>query len=90
MAISKSSGREYESRRERGTRPDKRPYKPTRYPNGYDRWGQPTICGVIDDETGKECRDPVAELRHRCQYHQALHEEYLARLDRRDDSGGPR
>ena len=75
MAISKSSGREYESRRERGTRPDKRPYKPARYPAGFDSLGQPAICGVIDPETGKECRDPVENLRYRCEYHQALHEQ---------------
>jgi hypothetical protein len=75
MAISRKSGWEYESRRERGTRPDKRPYKPARYPAGFDRWGQPTICGVIDEFTGKECRDPVEELRHRCPHHQARHEE---------------
>ena len=85
MAISKSSGREYESRRDRGTRPDKRPYKVTPYPRGFDRWGQPIICGVIDQETGKECRDPVVELRHRCEYHQALHEQEQSRPEQLDE-----
>ena len=87
MAISKTSGQEYESRREKGYRPDKRPYKPTRYPKGFDRWGQPTICGVIDEETGDECRDPVAELRHRCEYHQALHEQEQSRTEQPEDDG---
>ena len=90
MAISRSSGREYESRRERGTRPDKRAFKPTRYPAGFDSLGQPTNCGVIDPETGKECRERVAELRHRCEHHQALHEEKLSAPEQVDTEGGPR
>ena len=88
MATSKSSGREYESRRERGTRPDKRAYKPTRYPKGFDRWGQPTTCGVIDEATGKECPDPVEELRQRCESHQTLHEERLSEPEQVDPEGG--
>ena len=77
MAISKATGREYESRREKGYKPDKRAYLVARYPKGFDRWGQPTICGVIDGATGEECREPVVELRHRCVYHQAVREEQV-------------
>lgn len=77
MARSKRTGKEYESRREKGYRPDKRPYKPTKYPKGFDKLGQPTTCGVEDKVTGKECPKPVAELRHRCEYHQELHERKL-------------
>ena len=47
MAYSKKTGREYQSRRERG-------YRVTKYPKGYDRWGMPTICGLIDAD-GNEC-----------------------------------
>lgn len=85
MATSKSTGREYESRREKGYRSDKRPYKPTRYPKGFDRWGQPNICGVFDTDTGNECRDPISEgFGRRCEYHQALHREKLSRTDQPD------
>ena len=79
MAISKANGREYESRREKGYRPDKRPYKPTPYPKGYDRLGQPNTCGFRDPETGKECPEPNFEHYVRCEHHQTLHEEELER-----------
>lgn len=47
MAISKKTGREYQSRRERG-------HRVTKYPKGYDQWGMPIICGVPDAD-GNEC-----------------------------------
>ena len=28
--------------------------RPTKYPKGYDRWGMPIICGLIDAD-GQEC-----------------------------------
>ena len=41
MAFSNKQGREYQSRRERG-------YRTTKFPKGYDKWGMPIICGLID------------------------------------------
>ena len=41
MAFSYKQGREYQSRFERG-------YRTTKYSKGYDRWGMPIICGLID------------------------------------------
>ena len=88
MARSKRTGREYESRREKGYRPDKRDYKPERYPDGFDRWGQPTTCGVIDPETGKECPELRWEHHARCEYHQRLADEQWSRLKGRKRKGG--
>ena len=86
MAISKRTGREYQSRREMGYRPQKRGYKLERYPKGYDRLGQPTICGVIDPETGKECPEPNWEHYVRCEYHQTLADEQWRLRTRRGRS----
>lgn len=73
MATSKKTGREYRSRRDRGYTAAKRTYKPTRYPKGFDRWGQPVTCGVRDAE-GKECRARVVGAGPRCEYHEQVHE----------------
>lgn len=81
MAISKANGREYESRRERGYKPQKRAYKAEKYPKGYDRWGVPLICGHIDPETGEECPKPRGDYHQRCDYHQELHEKELQGYD---------
>lgn len=74
MAISKKTGREYQSRKERGYGPAKRRYKAQKYPKGFDRLGQPNTCGVTDERTGKACPDSVVEPYRRCQYHQDLAE----------------
>ncbi len=52
MAFSRKTGREYQSRQDRGLRP-------TKYPEGYDRFGMPIICGLLDDE-GNECQTVVS------------------------------
>lgn len=62
-----------------GTRSDKRGYKPTRYPERFGRPGQPNTCGVIDPETGDECKEPSFEHPARCEYHQMLHEKWPRR-----------
>ncbi len=87
MAISKRSGREYQSRRERGyQKPNsKRRRGRQRYPKGYDRWGQPNTCGVIDPVTGRECPRPNAEGRCRCESHQRALE--VARSQQEVDHG---
>lgn len=86
MAISKKTGRQYQSRKERGYGPAKRRFKAQRYPKGFDRWGQPTICGVVDEGSGKACPDPVVEPHRRCQYHQDLSERAWRRSR---DPGNP-
>lgn len=73
MAISKKTGREYQSRCDRGYAAAQLTYKPTRYPKGFDRWGQPITCGVRDED-GNECRRRVVGIDPRCEYHQRLHE----------------
>ena len=88
MAISKRTGREYISRREKGVRPQKQAHKPMRYPKGFDRLGQPNTCGIIDPATGVECPEPNVESCVRCELHQQLHEEELSRRSRRNLKGG--
>ena len=88
MAISKATGREYESRREKGYKADKWAYRVARYPKGFDRWGQPNTCGIVDPTTGKECPEPNVESCVRCELHQELHEEELSRRSRRNRQGG--
>ncbi|MFP3882939.1 MAG: hypothetical protein ACLFRT_15340 [Actinomycetota bacterium] len=75
MAISKKTGREYQSRRERGYKPSRRSARRVKFPKRYDRWGQPAICGVIDPDTGKECDQPSASPACRCEYHEELAQE---------------
>ncbi len=75
MAISKKSGREYQSRRDRGYGPAKRRYKAQKYQKGLDRLGQPNTCGVLDPATGDECPRPIADTWARCAYHQSLWEQ---------------
>lgn len=70
MAISKKTGREYQSRRDRGIKPSNRRYEKQTFPPGFDQWGQPNTCGVIDKATGKECPEPNAEAYSRCEFHQ--------------------
>ena len=52
MAFSKKTGRKYQSRRDQGLRP-------TQHPDGYDRFGMPIICGLLDSE-GSECQTLVS------------------------------
>jgi hypothetical protein len=67
MAYSKKTGREYQSRRERG-------YRIPKSPKGYDRLWMPTVCGLIDAD-GNEClNDSVYGL---CDEH---YEERMRRL----------
>lgn len=61
MATSRKTGREYQSRREREYKPVERTYKPTKYPQGFDTWGQPIICGVRDAD-GNECPRRVSGI----------------------------
>ena len=74
MAFSNKQGREYQSRRERG-------YKPTKYSKGYDRWGMPIICGLIDAD-GNECLTKTFSY-GLCDKHQEERDRKLGRfLDR--------
>ena len=70
MAISKKTGRKYDSRRDRGL-------QPTKYPKGYDRWGYPIICGVRCSD-GTECPNPSRAGWGRCEYHQEEYDRHLA------------
>ncbi len=53
MAFSYKTAREYQGRRERG-------YKTTKFPKGYDRWGMPIICGLIDADGNESLTRPRA------------------------------
>ena len=68
MAYTPKNGRGYRNRQF----PESRP---TKYPKGYDRWGMPIICGLIDDE-GNECQT-VVSLYGLCDPH---YEERMRRL----------
>ncbi len=84
MAKSKKTGREYQSRKERGYQPEKRRYEKRTFSSKYDKWGQPITCGVIDNDTGIECpRRSDPPFRYRCEYHQELYER-----DHAVDPGG--
>jgi len=50
-------------------------YKPPKYPKGYDRWGMPIICGLIDAD-GNECLNKTSSYglcdEHREERHREL------------------
>ena len=71
MAFSYKQGREYQSRRERG-------YRTTKFPKGYDRWGMPIICGLIDAD-GTECLNKTSSY-GLCDEHQEERDRKLGRL----------
>lgn len=87
MAISKKTGRTYTSRRENGYRNTNKRPKRQKHPKGYDRWGQPTICGVVGED-GEECREPIGEVGYRCDFHREEHERRL-QAEGSTDSTGP-
>jgi len=68
MAYRPKNGRGYRNRQF----PESRP---TKYPKGYDRWGMPIVCGLIEAD-GKECLNKTSSYglcdEHRAERHREL------------------